>query len=88
MKIKAIEGNKLPKPCPICNGKAKLNFIESEYKYFCSNIGTHISCGDWKSTEKAATADWDRRVEEYKLGREKPKEIKGQITMEEVLKNV
>lgn len=56
-------------PCPECGGQPKLNTLEPEYasmKYFCSNGGTHISCGDWKETNQMAVSDWNRRVQEYK----------------------
>ena len=55
-------------PCPECGDQPKIKSLESEYssiKYFCGNIGTHISCGDWKKTDELAIAEWNRRVREY-----------------------
>lgn len=55
-------------PCPECGCQPKLSSLQPEYqsmKYFCSNIGTHISCGEWKSTKELAIKDWNRRTIEY-----------------------
>lgn len=55
-------------PCPICGSKSEIMSLNPEYsfiKYFCSNNGTHISCGDWENTKELAAADWNRRVQDY-----------------------
>lgn len=65
-------------PCPICGSQPEIKSSDPEYlsmKYFCSNIGTHISCGDWKSTEELAVADWNKRVQKYLSEIDKPNKL-------------
>ena len=56
--------------CPICNCKPNVAMIRdsegnvNRYKCFCSNIGTHISCGDWKTSQELAEKDWEHRVKD------------------------
>ena len=73
LKIMDLE-NKKPSQnltlCPICNCKPNVAVIKdlksniNKYKCFCSNIGTHISCGDWKASQKLAEEDWEHRVKD------------------------
>lgn len=50
--------------CPECGKLPRLNHcvvdgLDGGYKYFC---GVHVGCGDWKPSEEAAAADWNRRT--------------------------
>lgn len=70
LKVHGLYKGKLPgiKPlsrCPICGAEAKRSTVSfkgtSEYKYNCSNIALHVSCGDWYKTDKQARAGWEKR---------------------------
>ena len=55
-------------PCPLCGKQPVILCTDvtdekPEYKCFCTGNGTHIGCGDWKSTPQLAEEDWERRVQ-------------------------